>query len=685
MMSDSDDDIADMRQLFLEEADAMLHKIEDALIPEDNKSEPAIITLFRCFHTIKGSAGFFGLSHVSSFAFTIESMLSEKKESAGEIDEALSSFLLRARNRLGYLISISKEYYEENEEEKNIDKAFEGEAKGFIHSGNSGSYPKDLIDDSQISQTIAEANPFTYHVYLIPDKDFLREGGSIISLISCARDRGHIFNLDMHPEKIPVNEEYNPLDCYFNPEFYIRTTDSYEQLIGCFSNYSNVLEIIVEPIVNNNPLPHVVKNDSIPNLENHENLILQTSGFRVSEQESSSSQDGVISAQLKTPTSTVRIDPLRIDRFLNLAGELVIAGVQMEQIIGAGSYSHILEPLTRLSRTISDVHESAMRLRMIPVGREFRRFKRLVHDLSLERKKTVHLILEGDDTELDRTVIEKIIDPMAHLIRNAMDHGIETPEERRLAGKNEFGTIRIRSFHSAGEVVVDVEDDGRGISRKKIEKKGVEMGILDPDHILSDNETINLIFEPGFSTISPQEGFSGRGGGVGLDVVRRSIESLHGSIEVKSEISRNTVFRIRLPLTLTTIEGLHVETGDVRSVISLDHVVECLSYDESHRDSDMIKISDESLLCIDLNELFGLSPQADGNRYSVIVAHGGDKVCLIVDRLVGQIESVVRPLHGYFENLSEYSGFTLLGDGSIGMILDLSGIIRSYHKRNEPQ
>lgn len=669
MAGESNKEIREMQEVFLQEASELLQKIEETLLKDGKVGPDDVRELFRCFHTIKGSAGVFGYGHVGRYAHNIESLLEEKREAGSGLDEALREFLLRVKDRLETLFSISEEFYSDSDEQQDIDLHFFEEASRFSESTKAFDFPESnagLQNDEEPMEPIRS----TWHIRLFPERDFFRCGFDFAPILSYIKKHGEISDLEMHPENVPASGEYDPADCYFTPEFNLLTSDTYEEILGYFSHIPDALTATVE------------KNDSSDlGLESITTFSQPTQvtgkNTDISELTAETDPRGALNMG-----STVRIDASRIDQLLNLVGELVVAGVQMGQAVDVGENPESAESLDHLSRTISDVRESAMRLRMIPVGQGFRRFKRLVHDLSRDLGKPVLFHLEGEDTELDRTVVEKIMDPMVHILRNAMDHGIESKEERKAANKKEIGTIRIHAYHSTGEVIVDIEDDGRGISREKVKKKAEELGIIKSAQGADVYDPLNLIFEPGLSTASSLTNVSGRG--VGMDVVRRNIEALRGSVEVHSSESRGTLFRIRLPLTLATIDGLHVETGGVHSVISLDQVVECFEYTESLRDSDMITIRGESVPCIDMNRLLGLPEENNDRRFVVIAASGGRKAGLVVNQLNGQIQSVVRPLRGFFEGVSEYSGFTLLGDGSIAMILHVPGIIESYStkKRN---
>ena len=331
-----------------------------------------------------------------------------------------------------------------------------------------------------------------------------------------------------------------------------------------------------------------------------------------------------------------------------------------------------------LGRLVEQVRDCALSLRMVPIGETLSRFDRLVHDLSRELGKEVELILTGTETELDKSMVERISDPLVHLVRNALDHGIEAPDVRRQCGKPARGGLRLNAYHESGSIVIEVADDGRGLDRKKIVARAIERGLAVSGQTLSDQEILRLIMEPGFSTAEQVTSVSGRG--IGLDVVRRNVESLRGSAAVNSEEGKGTTISIRLPLTLAIIDGFLVRVGRCPYVVPLEIVVECieLSTADAARigENRYLNLRGDVLPLLRLREAFGASDEAGTRENVVVVKYAGKRAGFIVDALEGEFQAVIKPLGKLFERLAGISGSTILGNGEVALILDVPALVQ---------
>jgi two-component system chemotaxis sensor kinase CheA len=388
---------------------------------------------------------------------------------------------------------------------------------------------------------------------------------------------------------------------------------------------------------------------------------------------------------LSAQQQVIRVDIEKLDKLLDLVGELVIAEAMVanDQDIRGLNLDRFEKSVLRLDKITREIQEVAMSMRMIPLAGTFRKMMRLVRDLANKADKKVELHVIGEETEVDKTIIEQISDPLVHLIRNAVDHGLESPEERRLTGKPETGRITVEAKHSAGEVWIIVEDDGRGLNRERILSKGVERGLVKgEDRELKDEEVWQLVFEPGFSTSEQVSSISGRG--VGMDVVKRNIEKLRGRVDVRSKEGAGSVFAIRIPLTLAIIEGLVVRVGMNRYTIPISSVKESFQPRAEQITSmpdgqEVVKIRGDLLPVIRLHELYR-APQAFGRLTDgilIVVESNQEKYCLFVDELVGQQQIVIKGLSTYFGRVRGVSGCAILGDGDISMILDIDDLIGS--------
>ena len=371
----------------------------------------------------------------------------------------------------------------------------------------------------------------------------------------------------------------------------------------------------------------------------------------------------------------------RLDEMMDRVGELVIAQARLTQLANSGaSAKGVAEDIERLTSSLRDV---MMGVRMLPIGSLFGRFRRLIHDLSRDLGKEIELITEGEETELDKTMIERLADPLIHVIRNAADHGLESPEARQAAGKDAVGRIRLVARHAGAEVQISVSDDGKGLDPKKIRAKAEENGLVAPGVALSDAELYQFLFLPGFSTAQQVSALSGRG--VGMDVVRRTIEGMRGSIDIASEAGKSSTFTLRLPLTLAIIEGLLVRVAETCYVVPLTAVEECveLSADADARSKgrSFLNIRGELVPFLRLRELFAEQGDPDPHQKVVIVANAEARVGLVVDQIIGSHQIVIKSLSKMHADVPSFSGATILGDGAVALILDVPHLIASGQAR----
>ncbi len=391
--------------------------------------------------------------------------------------------------------------------------------------------------------------------------------------------------------------------------------------------------------------------------------------------------DAALSKQRRTTetrssqdTRTIRVDAARLDKLIDLVGELVIA--QSSTGVAGGGIS---EAQSEVMRLVDEVRHSALSLRMVPIGTTLRRFERVVRDVCMELGKEVSLVITGGDTEMDKALVERISDPLLHLVRNSLDHGIEQAAERRRHGKSPQGTLRLNAYHDAGNIVIEVTDDGHGLDRDRILAKAVERELVGPDAVLTDAEVYNLIFEPGFSTAASVSNLSGRG--VGMDVVKRNVGALRGSIEVETTRGIGTTIRIRLPLTLAIIDGFLVGVGPSSFIVPLDRVTECVELPVGQLGRECMNLRGEVLPFIRLRQLFHI-PGAEARRQSVvIVEQSGQRTGLVVDSLLGELQTVIKPLGVLFSRVKCVSGSTILGNGEIALILDVGPLIADHSDR----
>jgi two-component system chemotaxis sensor kinase CheA len=386
----------------------------------------------------------------------------------------------------------------------------------------------------------------------------------------------------------------------------------------------------------------------------------------------------------KAGGDTVRVPAERLDEMMDRVGELVIAQSRLKQLAASSSDIALRAVAEEIERLAAEMRDTMMVVRMVPIAQLFSRFRRLIHDLARDTGKTIELSTEGEATELDKTVIERLADPLIHLIRNAADHGLETPEQRLAAGKPEAGQVVLAARQSGAEVVITITDDGRGVDRARVRAKAEENGLIQPGQVLSDNELLQLIFAPGFSTAAAITNLSGRG--VGMDVVKRTIEGLRGSIELTSTPGQGSVVSLRIPLTLAIIDGLLVRVGTGRYVIPLASVEECveLSVEQDVRSTgrSLITLRDQLVPFIRLRQMFATGQDADPHQKIVVVSTGQERVGLVVDQILGDHQTVIKALSAFHAEVGAFSGATILGDGGVALILDMAHLVAAGQRQD---
>ena len=389
-------------------------------------------------------------------------------------------------------------------------------------------------------------------------------------------------------------------------------------------------------------------------------------------------------SQAKTSNNTqriLRVDAEKLDSLINLVGELVIAGATTNMVATQLGDEKLLESMSGISRLVEEIRDNALNLRMVQVGETFNRFKRVVRDVSKELGKDIKLTINGADTELDKTVVEKIGDPLMHLVRNSMDHGIESAEERQMSGKDVQGNLTLNAYHDAGYIVLEVKDDGKGLDKERILAKALEKSLITENQLLTDQEIYQLVFAPGFSTAEAITNLSGRG--VGMDVVNQNIEALRGTVDIDSVPGEGSTVSIRLPLTLAIIDGFLVKVGDSSYVIPLDMVHECIDLSSEDNDDSAqgyINLRGEVLPFLQLRDYFKENGPESSHKSIVVVRQGNRKAGFVVDELLGELQTVIKPMGKILKNLRGISGATILGSGEVAVILDVPNLIQRATK-----
>ncbi|EGF30956.1 Signal transduction histidine kinase CheA [Oxalobacteraceae bacterium IMCC9480] len=699
--------------LFFDEAREMVQQIEDALLAlEQEAANPETINaLFRAAHTIKGSAGIFSLDRVVRFTHQVESVLDRVRKNELSIDAALSELLFKSCDMMAALLAEAQHPLHQPEALARLDldaAALAGQIAAYLVDQPAVGEPADLV---------APRTDNLWHISLRFGKDAFRNGFDPLAVIHYLKTLGDIVALVTIDDAIPDWALFDPESCHLGFELSLRSGATRADIDGAFEFvHDDCMVRIIAPgcslpdfVALIQALPEerrlgdiLVDCGAVTRQALDEALLRQESGapaplgeiLIAQHQVAPEVVDAALSRQSKSREARsddarfVRVPADKLDELINLVGELVICGSSASlQALNLNDID-LIGTTQQMSGLVEEIRNGALSLRMVQIGETFARYRRVVRDVSGELGKQVQLEIEGAETELDKSVVEKIGDPLMHLVRNALDHGIESPQLRLAAGKPAGGTIRLSAQHESGNILIRVSDDGRGLDGEKLLAKALQSGLVAPGQVLTEADKLNLIFAPGLSTAEAVTNLSGRG--VGMDVVRKNIEALRGAIRLHSVIGQGTLIEIRLPLTLAIIDGFLVRIGDSSFVIPLNAVVECIDADESrlqlhHGAAGRIELRGGVLPFLDLRAVFSIAGTRSGKRSIVVVQSESGRSGLLVDQLLGEYQTVIKPLGKLFQNLRGISGSTVLGSGEVALILDVGAMVKlaSVNKKEE--
>jgi two-component system, chemotaxis family, sensor kinase CheA len=708
-MDMNDDDaeiIAAAREGFLEEAGDMLRQFEQALLvmessPDDHESLNAA---FRAAHTIKGTAGLFGFHAVVSFTHGVESTMELLRSGQMPLSNALFATLLECRDQMEKLLgevitgSASPEVAAESDRLSQVLVQLQGQA------------PAEDLRSASEQSTMPEApveSGGTWHVALKFGPDALRNGLDPIAFIRYLSNLGSVRRIHTWTHRIPELSLLDAEACYLSVDIAFDTQKGKSDIAAVFEFAEEDCDIhILAPNAPAEEFLAMVEqlHDDIEWRQAHVHL-LQDMGRCVTlaaavapspappviheaavlEPVALERRDGQAdrrqsdAGRRNADAKFIRVRADKLDRLIDLIGELVIASSGAQLAAHQEGAPRVVEATLRIHDLVQEARDGALGLRMVPIGETFSRFQRVVRDVSKNLGKEVDLQITGGDTELDKSMVETIADPLMHLVRNSLDHGIEAAEERIQRGKGPKGQLALHAYHESGAIVIEVSDDGRGLDRDKIQRKAIERGLISAEQMLSDAEVHQLICHPGFSTADQVSDISGRG--VGMDVVKRNIEALRGQMLLASEIGRGTTTQIRLPLTLAIIDGFLCEVSDVNYVVPLEMVVECIETPVEYqtapdRVTGYFDLRGEMLPYLDLARYFKTGTSAQPSRRSLLLVKAGiGTIGLIVDRLAGEHQTVIKPLGPMFNHLPGIAGSTILGSGDVALILDVPALV----------
>ncbi len=706
-------DLDDALSTFLTECRELLDDMESALLAvegADDKSE-MVNAIFRAAHTIKGSSGLFSLDHVVAFTHVVESVLDKVRGGKLALGDDLVAVLLACCDHIGALI----DGVAAGEMQGNADLQAQGDPlvaqlRGFLDGAKSAAESAPVkssvpsADTEQVQRIHADAvNADHWHISVRFGPDVLRNGMDPLSFIRYLGTIGKVSAIETITDALPRAENMDPELCYLGFEMAFQTKVDKAAIEKVFEFVRDDSRLIILP-----PHSRISEYISLISLQQGEatrlgDMLVRCGTLSPQELdmaldvqvdqpgkpigtilvEQGSVQPEVVEAALTkqkqvkdmgaAESKSIRVDADKLDQLINLVGELIIAGASVNMIAHRSRVIELQESTSKLATLVEEVRDSALQLRMVRIGATFSRFQRVVHDVSRDLGKDIALVIDGEDTELDKTVVEKIGDPLMHLVRNSMDHGIESAEVRKQRGKPVQGTLKLNAYHDSGAIVITVEDDGGGLKKDKILAKAVERGLVEAGHHMSDSDIYALIFEPGFSTAEKVTNLSGRG--VGLDVVKRNITALRGTVGINSEEGVGTRVTVRLPLTLAIIDGFLVGVDKAVYAIPLDMIEECVAY-SAEPGHDYTNLRGQVLPFIRIRELFSVPGKSAKGENIVVLKHAGQKAGLVVDTLLGEFQTVIKPLGQMFAQSKCISGSTILGSGDVALILDVPQLVR---------
>jgi two-component system chemotaxis sensor kinase CheA len=688
--------IDEFKKTFREEAFDLLAGLESALLElertPDNRED--LDKVFRVMHTIKGSGNMFGFDDVAAFTHDLETAFDLIRNGKGKVSKELIDLTLLARDQIKNM--IESVFTGEPADEKQ---------REFLTCSIRRMFGKDLLE-AGVKGKKAPAKPpvpvqalaNAFRIRFKPHQNLFLTGTNPVFLLEELRAMGDASVLAFF-ENVPPLSELNPEFCYLSWEVLLHTPQNVQavrdvfifveddcdikiEAIDAIDDPSRDTEKIGEIMVNRGDVSAAEVERMLQEKKPLGEMLIENGMVSPEQVEVALQEQQFIQAQKKKriqsdTASGIRVASERLDHLVNLIGELVTIQARLTQTSSRKNDPEFIAISEVLERLTAELRDSALNIRMLPIGSTFGKFRRMVRDLSRELNREIELTAEGEETELDKTVIEKLNDPLVHLIRNSIDHGIETPEERVGMGKPRVGQITLSAFHSGANVIIEIRDDGRGLNREAIKEQAVLKGLLAPNTEITDKDLFALIFLPGFSTARKVTSVSGRG--VGMDVVKRAIEELRGQVEIGSRSEGGTKITIRLPLTLAIINGLLVKISDRYFVIPLSSVQECVELKREDiaraNGKNVAIVRGQMVPYIRLRDRFVIDGACPDIEQIVITEIEGLRVGFVVDHVVGEHQTVIKTLGRMYRDVGELSGATILGDGSVALILDIAKFV----------
>lgn len=662
---------SDPTETFRQEARELLEQLEQGLLDlEQNPADADLVnSVFRALHTIKGSGAMFGFTDVAAFVHEFETAFDRVRKGQSPITPELVGVALDAKDHVHHLI-------ETPDAATGGGEAILEALRAIVEPDRFPAAP--MPGAAPAANVAAPAATGRWRIRFKLPEDALLHGTNPLLLLGEIADLGPC-EVTALIDAVPTLDVIDPEACHLAWQVDLTHPDPTAALDDVFLFLKDGMELSIEPIaaVSSPVLDILAEDDPEPVLE----LDDEPAADAVAPVRTQREQRAEIAERSST---SLRVPAERLDELMDRVGELVIAQARLSQMAAQSSDGNLKTIAEELERLSSGLRDTTMGIRMVPIGSLFSRFRRLVHDLSRDLDKEIEFITTGEDTELDKTMIERLADPLVHLIRNSVDHGLETAEQRIKAGKPIKGTVRLSAVYAGAEVAISVTDDGAGLNAARIRAKAEEQGLLTPELRIADHDLFQMIFAPGFSTAKEVTSLSGRG--VGMDVVKRTIDGLRGKIELSTKPGQGTTATLRLPLTLAIIEGMLVRVGNGRYSIPLSAVEECVELpvtaDTASRGRNFLDIRGSLVPFLRLRDMFNTSGEPDSHQKVVIISSGEGRAGLVVDQIIGNNQTVIKQLSKLHTDIETFSGATILGDGTVALILDTSRLV-SYGQAHE--
>jgi len=690
--------IDQFKEAFREEAYELLTELEHALLllEEEPDNPETISSVFRIMHTIKGSSAMFGFDDISLFTHEVENVMDLLRSGKLIVNKNLIDLTLKSRDYIIDMLDDSS--IDISEETTAVIRKFKKEVNvqmGVPQDEDNSTTEDETPETDDMEKDAPEEfhsdELLTYRIIFCPDNNIFLTGTNPILLLSEIKELGE-YSIIAVLDEIPTLSKINPEFNYTSWEIILTTKFTEEEIRDIFIFVESSAEIRISTIIDGQDssekkIGEILVDRGVVKSEDLDKVLTEKQKFgEVLVQKKIVTQPQLDSAleeqkQVKkvlekkknlTNTSSVRVDSTKLDELVDLVGEMVTVQAHLSELASQHQETSLTSIAEQLERLTSELRDNSMSMRMLPIGTTFSKYKRLVRDLSSDLGKDISLKTIGGETELDKTVIERLSDPLVHLIRNSLDHGIENPEDRVAKGKSPGGTITLSAQHSGANVLITVSDDGAGLDPSKIRRKAIDRGLLLPDEEIEDKELYKMIFSAGFSTSSKITKVSGRG--VGMDVVRREIENLGGMVSIRSEQGQGSSIELKMPLTLAIIEGLLVKIVDEYYVFPLSVVEECVEHmqeESANGQQNIASIRGEILPYIRLRDFFDIHGEQPEIEQLIVVNSHENRIGFIVDEVIGDYQTVIKTLGTIYKDIEGLSGGTILGDGSIALILDV--------------